>query len=86
MLRCTSQVLAHSDALRQRSTSVAFGAKRTLTKLRCQTRRRSKAHAEAARLGVWPRLRLHLFADNDQAGREVVERAVARYCHDEARG
>jgi hypothetical protein len=27
--------LAHSDALRQRSTSVAFGAKRTLIKLRC---------------------------------------------------
>jgi hypothetical protein len=31
-----SQLLAHSDALRQRSTSVAFGAKRTLTKPRCR--------------------------------------------------
>jgi hypothetical protein len=31
-LRCVSPLLAHSDALRQRSTSVAFGAKRTLTK------------------------------------------------------
>jgi hypothetical protein len=29
--------LLHSDALRQRSTSVAFGAKRTLAKPRCQS-------------------------------------------------
>src|SRR5262245_2845733 len=30
-------ILAHSDALRQRSTSVAFGAKRTLTEPRLQS-------------------------------------------------
>jgi hypothetical protein len=31
-------VLAHSDALRQRNTSVAFGAKRTLTRCACRRR------------------------------------------------
>src|SRR6516164_11254266 len=36
LLRCMSPVLAHSDASRQRSTSVAFGAKRTLTEPRLQ--------------------------------------------------
>ena len=31
LLQCECRLLAHSDALRQRSTSVAFRAKRTLT-------------------------------------------------------
>jgi hypothetical protein len=35
----TGPVMAHSDALRQRSTSVAFGAKRILTKPRCRAPR-----------------------------------------------
>jgi hypothetical protein len=37
---------AHSDALRQRSTSVAFGAKRTLIELRCPTGQRQPPAAE----------------------------------------
>src|SRR5215813_2794691 len=36
LLHCVGPLMAHSDALRQRSTSVAFGAKRTLTEPRLQ--------------------------------------------------
>jgi hypothetical protein len=35
LLRRVSLEVAHGDALRQRGTSVAFGAKRTLIKSRC---------------------------------------------------
>src|SRR5262249_2657908 len=77
---CSQPVLAHSDASRQRSTSVAFGAKRTLTEPRLtesgfmSTRPSSLRGARIARVIV-----------RDKASREVLTPLVGGRLHPRCR-
>jgi hypothetical protein len=71
----------HSDALRQRSTSVAFGAKRTLTKPRCRAGLRKPPAADAqARRGTLEEKGLARRAVRQQRARQMAG-VVSRHGH-----